>query len=93
MSEENDGFWSEEQSEEWEHDRWLKRQEMGGDIYDPDFNKDEEDDKETEGDPFEEEGRSRWQDKEKEPKKAYFQMIKEEEEIGYCRKTVSELIE
>ena len=60
MSEENDGFWSEEQIEEWENDRWLKMQEMGGDIYDPNFNKDEEDDDKTDGDLFEEEERRKW---------------------------------
>ena len=93
MSEENYGFWSEEQIEEWEHNRWLKMQEMGGHIYDPNFNKDKKDDKETEGNPFEEEERRRWQKEEKEAKQAYFQMIKEEEERGYFRKTLSELIE
>ena len=34
MNEENKGSWSDEQIEEWEHDRWLKMQEMGGEIYD-----------------------------------------------------------
>ena len=34
MNEENEGPWSEEQIEKWEHDRWLKMQEMGGEIYD-----------------------------------------------------------
>ena len=60
MSEEKDELRSDEQIEEWEHDRWLTIQEMGGNIYDPDFNKDEEDDEETEGDPFEEEERRGW---------------------------------
>ena len=93
MSEENEGFWSEEQIKEWEHDRWLNMQEMGGDIYDSDFNKDDKDNEEMEGDPFEEEERRRWQKEEEEAKEAYFQMIKGEEERGYFRKTVSELIE
>ena len=35
MNEENEEPWSEEQIEEWEHDKWLKMQEMGGEIYDP----------------------------------------------------------
>ena len=38
MNEENEDPWSEEQIEEWEHDKWLKMQEMGGEIYNPDFN-------------------------------------------------------
>ena len=53
MSEENYGSWSEEQIEKWEHDRWLKMQEMGGKIYDPNFSFLE--DEETEDDPFQEE--------------------------------------
>ena len=70
MSEENEGSWSEEEIEEWEHNRWLKMQEMGGEIYDPDFNflKDEE----TEDNPFKEEERRRWQKEEEEAKEAYF---------------------
>ena len=48
----------------------------GGPHLRPDFNKDKEDDEETEGDPFEEEGRSRWQEEEKEPKEAYFKIKK-----------------
>ena len=50
MSEVNTETWSDEQIEEWEHDRWWKIQEMGDAFY-----KDEKDDKEMEGDPFEEE--------------------------------------
>ena len=92
MREENDEPWSDEQIEEWEHDRWLKIQEMGV-TYNPNFNKDEEDEEEMEGDLFEEEERRRLQEEEEKAKEAYFQMIKEEEERGYFRKTVSELIE
>ena len=84
MSVENAEPWS----EKWEHDRWLKIQEMGDDFY-----KEEEDDKEMERDPFEEEERRRWQEEEEKAKEAYFQMIKEEEERGNFRQTVSELIE
>ena len=39
MSEENYEPWSAAEIEEWEHDRWLKIQEMGDDFY-----KNEEDD-------------------------------------------------
>ena len=71
MSEENAEPWSEEHIEEWEHNRWLKIQEMGDDFY-----KDEEDVEEMEGDPFEEEERRRCQEVEERAEKAYFQMIK-----------------
>ena len=54
MSEENDEPWSAAEIEEWEHDRWLKIQEMGDDFY-----KNEEDNNEMK-DPFEEEQRKRW---------------------------------
>ena len=33
MSRENDEPWSAAEIEEWEHDRWLKIQEMGEDFY------------------------------------------------------------
>ena len=52
MSEENAEPWSDAQFEEWEHNRWLKIQEMVDDFYN-----DEEDDEEMVGDPFEEEER------------------------------------
>ena len=68
MNEENAESWSEEQIEEWEHDRWLKIQEMGDDFY-----KDEEDNEEMEVDPFEEEERVRWQEEEEKAKKCLFQ--------------------
>ena len=73
MNEKNKEPCSEEQIEEWEHNKWLKMQEMGGEIYDPDFNflKEEE----TEDDPFEEEERRKWQMEEEETKEAYFKKI------------------
>ena len=85
MNEENAESWNEEQIEEWEHERWLKIQEMGDDFY--------KDDEEMEVDPFEEEEKVRWQEEEEKAKAAYFKMIKEEEEGGYFRQTVSELVE
>ena len=88
MSEENAEPWSDAQIEEWEHDIWLKIQEIGNDFYN-----DEEEDKEMEGDPFEEEERRRWQEEEERAKEAYFQEIKKEEERGVYRQTVAELIE
>ena len=91
MNEENEGPWSEEQIEEWEHDKWLKMQEMRGEIYDPDFNFFKEE--EIENNPFKDEERRKWQQEEEEAKEAHFQMIEEEEGRGYFRKTVSELIE
>ena len=56
MNEDSAEAWSEEQIEEWEHDRWLKIQEMGDDLY--------KDDEEMEVDPFEEEEKVRWQEEE-----------------------------
>ena len=85
MNEEGAESWSEEQIEEWEHDRWLKIQEMGNDFY--------KDDQDMEVDPFEEEERVRWQEEEEKAKASYFKMIKEEEEGGYFRQTVAELVE
>ena len=69
MNEENAESWNEEQIEEWEHDRWLKIQEMGDDFY--------KDDEEREVDPFEEEEKVKWQEEEEKAKAAYFKMIKE----------------
>ena len=88
MSEENDEPWSAAEIEEWEHDRWLKIQEMGDDFY-----KNEEDNDEMKEDPYEEEERRRWQEEEERAKEAYFQEIKKEEERGVYRQTVAELIE
>ena len=56
MNEDSAEAWSEEQIEEWEHDRWLKIQEMGDDFY--------KDNEEMEVDPFEEEEKVRWQEEE-----------------------------
>ena len=33
MNRENDEPWSAEEVEEWEHDQWLKIQEMGDEAY------------------------------------------------------------
>ena len=85
MNEDSAESWSEEQIKKWEHDRWLKIQEMGNDFY-----KDDEDKK---VDPFEEEERVRWQEEEEKAQVKYLKMIKEEEEGGYFRQTVAELIE
>ena len=84
MNEENKEPWSEEQIEEWEHDKWLEMQEMGGEIYKPDFKFLKED--ETEDIPFEEEKRRKWQKEEEQAKEAYFKEIEKEEERGYFRK-------
>ena len=88
MNRENDEPWSAEEVEEWEHDQWLKIQEMGDEAY---MKVEEED--EMEEDPYEEEERRRWQEEEERAKEAYFQEIKEEEERGVYRQTVAELIE
>ena len=85
MNEDSAEAWSEEQIEEWEHDRWMKIQEMGNDFY--------KDDEDVEVDPFEEEERVRWQEEEEKAKVKYLKMIKEEEEGGYFRQTVAELVE
>ena len=82
MSEENAESWDEDQIEAWEHDRWLMMQEMGNNFY-----------KDNEVDPFEEEERVKWQEEEERAKASYFQMIKGEEEKGYFRQTVAELVE
>ena len=58
---------------------------MGDDFY--------KDDQDLEVDPFEEEERVRWQEEEEKAKAANFKMIKEEEEGGYFRQTVSELVD
>ena len=70
MSEENDESWTEDQIEEWEHDRWLEMQEQGNDFYEDDQDQDEE------VDPFEEEERVKWQEAEERAKASYFKMIK-----------------
>ena len=70
MNRENDGPWSAEEIEEWEHDEWLKVQEMGDEAYtkveeeyerrrwsEEEENAEEE---EMEEDPYEEEERRRW---------------------------------
>ena len=85
MSEENAESWDEDQIEAWEHDRWLMMQEMGNDFY--------KDDQDNEVDAFEEEERVKWQEEEEKAKASYFKMIKEEEEKGYFRQTVAELVE
>ena len=85
MSEENAESWDEDQIEAWEHDRWLMMQEMGNDFY--------KDDQDNEVDQFEEEERVKWQEEEEKAKASYFKMIKEEEEKGYFRQTVAELVE
>ena len=60
MNEDSAEAWSEEQIEEWEHDRWLKIQEMGNDFY--------KDDEDVEVDPFVEEERVKWQEEEEKAK-------------------------
>ena len=85
MSEDGAESWDEEQMNEWEHDRWLMIQEMGNDFY-----KDDQDEK---VDPFEEEERVKWKEEEEKAKASYLKMIKEEEEKGYFRQTVAELVE
>ena len=62
---------------------------MGNDYYKL-HNRDDQD---SEVDPFEEEERVKWQEEEERAKASYFKMIKEEEEKGYYRQTVAELVE
>ena len=88
MSVENAESWDEDQIKAWEHDRWLLMQELGNDYYKL-HNRDDHD---SEVDPFEEEERVKWQEEEKRAKASYFKMIKEEEEKGYYRQTVAELL-
>ena len=87
MSEENDESWTEDQIEAWEHDMWLVMQEQGNDFYKDNQDQDEE------VDPIEEEERVKWQEEEERAKATYFKMIKEEEEKGYFRQKVTELLE
>ena len=84
MNRENDEPWSAEEVEEWEHDQWLKIQEMGDEAY-----RKVEEEGEMEEDPYEKEERRRWQEEEERAKEAYFQEIKEEEERGFYRQTVA----
>ena len=78
-----------EQLEAWEHNQWLLIQELGNNYY----KINSRDDQQSEEDPFEAEERVRWLEEEEEVKSKYFKMIAEEEERGYCRQTVSEIIE
>ena len=64
-------------------------QELGNDYY----KLDNRDDQDSEVDKFEEEERVKWQEEEERAKASYFKMIKEEEEKGYYRQTVAELVE
>ena len=84
MSEEKAESWDSKQIEACEHDQWLLMQELGDDYY-----KIHRNDHDSEEDPFEEEERVRWQNKEEEAIAKYFKMIAEEEERGYYMHTVS----
>ena len=68
MSEEGAESWDEEQIEEWEHDRWLKIQNMGNNFY--------KDDQEMEVDPFKDKERVRLEEEEKNARATYFKIIK-----------------
>ena len=60
MNRENDEPWSAAEIEEWEHDRWLKIQEMWKDFY-----KNEEKEEEMEEDPYEEDGKKKRKEQKK----------------------------
>ena len=81
--------WDVEQLDAWEHNRWLLMQERGDDY----CKLHSRDDQDIEEDPFAEEERVKWQEEEEKAKASYFKTIKEEEEKGYFRQIVAELVE
>ena len=73
MNEDYEEPFSGEQIEEWEHDKWLKMQEMRGWNIWPQLQFSQ-----RKGDteqPFEEEERRKWQKEEEEAKEVYFKEI------------------
>ena len=90
MNRENDETWSAEEIEEWQHDEWLRVQEMGNEAYikveeeeerkrwsEEEKNKEKE---EMEKDPCKEEQRKRWKREEEESDEQYLKEIKKIEE-------------
>ena len=95
MTSDENVTWSEEETEKWEHDEWLRMEAMGDEAYS--FTKaweeqeekkrrieeGEEEEEEMWEEPYEKEERLRWKEEEEKAREAYFKEIKEEEEAYF----------